>query len=103
MSRSKAIVRRPQAELDIVEIALHLDGQSESVARRFLAAVPPTTQRIAAHPAAGDFVPAAAPQLTDCRSWPVVGFENWRVYYLVRADRIEIVRVLHVARDLESL
>ena len=30
-------------------------------------------------------------------------FDNWRIYYLPKRDGIEVVRVIHGARDIESL
>lgn len=103
MSRTQKIVRRPLAEFDIVEIALYIENDSDSAARRFLGAVQTTSLRIAAYPAAGEFVPAASDRLQGCRSWAVAGFENWRIYYQETAAGIEVVRVLHVARDLNAI
>ena len=37
------------------------------------------------------------------RRWPVKDFENWLVFYLPKRDGVEIVRVLHGARDLDSI
>ena len=37
------------------------------------------------------------------RMRPVRGFEKYLNFYMPRADGIEIVRILHSARDIESL
>ena len=37
------------------------------------------------------------------RRWPVKGFENWLIFYQPRRDGVEIVHVMHGARDIESL
>ena len=37
------------------------------------------------------------------RRWPVKGFENWLIFYQARRDGVEIVHVMHGARDIESL
>ena len=103
MSGTRKVVRRPRAEIDIVEIALHIAEDNEAAARRFLEAVQMTSLRIAAYPGAGEFVPTANDRLQGCRSWAVAGFENWRIYYQQTPASVEVVRVLHVARDLESL
>jgi len=34
--------------------------------------------------------------------WPVPGFRNYLIFYRIAADDIQILRVLHAARDLES-
>ena len=41
--------------------------------------------------------------LRRIRRWPVKGFENWLIFYQVRRYGIEVVHVLHGARDIESL
>jgi toxin ParE1/3/4 len=33
------------------------------------------------------------------RFWPVTGFRNYLVFYFPLSDGVEIVRVLHAARD----
>ena len=41
--------------------------------------------------------------MRDLRSWPVRGFP-YLVFYAERGDRIDILRLLHTARDIpESL
>jgi len=37
------------------------------------------------------------------RRWPVKGFENWLIFYRARRDGVEIVHVMHGARDIETL
>lgn len=37
------------------------------------------------------------------RRWPVTGFENYLVYYRPLRDGIEIIRILHGARDIARL
>ena len=41
--------------------------------------------------------------LMGLRSWPVEGFGEIRVYYVVRSDVIRVIRVLHGKRDLLSV
>ncbi|HEV7281922.1 MAG TPA: type II toxin-antitoxin system RelE/ParE family toxin [Pirellulaceae bacterium] len=103
MSSAGRVFQRPLAELDVVEIALYLADDSEAAARRFLDAVRPTLVRISAFPGAGDRVLTSNLQLQGCRSWAVSGFDNWRIYYRSMPEGIEVVRVLHVARDLDAL
>jgi len=37
------------------------------------------------------------------RRWPVRGFENWLIFYQIKRHGVEIVHVIHGARDIESL
>jgi toxin ParE1/3/4 len=34
--------------------------------------------------------------------WPIKGFANYLIFYRMRSNSIEIVRVLHGARDIEG-
>lgn len=43
------------------------------------------------------------PSLRRVRGWPVKGFANWLIFYLPLRDGVEILHVLHGARDVESL
>ena len=43
------------------------------------------------------------PKLAGLRKWRIDGFDNHLVFYLPRPDGVSIVRVLHAARDWESL
>ncbi len=43
------------------------------------------------------------PLLAGLRSWSVKGFDDFHVYYLVQAETLTIVRVLHGKRDLGTI
>jgi len=42
-------------------------------------------------------------ELSGVRSWTVTGFENYLIFYRPVEGGIEILRVVHGARDLENL
>ena len=42
-------------------------------------------------------------RLKNVRVWRVKGFENWLIFYLAAPNGVEILRVLHGARDIEAL
>lgn len=37
------------------------------------------------------------------RMWHVTGFESYLIFYMVGENGVELIRVLHGARDLDSL
>jgi hypothetical protein len=37
------------------------------------------------------------------RRWPIQGFDNWLIFYLPRRDGVEIVHIVHGARDIAQL
>lgn len=54
-------------------------------------------------PNAGTPRPSGNPILAGLRSWPIRGFGEHNVYYLVQPERLTIVRVLHDKRDIGSI
>jgi hypothetical protein len=47
-------------------------------------------------------VQAANPKLAGLHAWPVKGFENYLILR-VRGDELALVRLLHGARDLDTI
>jgi len=43
------------------------------------------------------------PRLRHLRLWVVTQFPNYLIFYRLRSGRVEVVRVLHGARDLPSI
>jgi toxin ParE1/3/4 len=37
------------------------------------------------------------------RRWRIRDFEDWLVFYLAKRDGVEIVHIIHGARDIESI
>jgi toxin ParE1/3/4 len=89
------------ADADLTETALFLAQQgSLDVALRFYERVQRTFETLAETPRIGRRWKLRG---RDVRSRPVVGFENWLVFYRSVPEGIEILRVLHGARDLRRL
>lgn len=51
----------------------------------------------------GAAYPLQNPRLQGLRKWMVKGFKKYLIFYLDREDTIEIVRLVHATRDLESV
>ena len=73
------------------------------VAIRFREAVKRTIHQLRQNPRVGPLYPSDSPPLASLRSWPIVGFESIRIYYLAQLDSVEIVRVLHGKRDVRTI
>jgi toxin ParE1/3/4 len=41
--------------------------------------------------------------LRRVRRWPVKGFENWLIFYIPKRNGVEIVHIIHGARDIQGL
>lgn len=94
---------RPAAQADIDDSAEYLAADSLDVGQRFLRQVNEGIEEICEAPELGAVREFNNPRIIGLRARPVKGFSNWRVYYLVADETVEIVRVLHGARDLERL
>ena len=95
---------RPQARKDIRDTAAHLLVEaSEAVAVRFQAAVQNLTHTLAGMPGIGVPCPFRNPKLHDVRRLTVTGFENWLLFYRDTEGRIDVIRVLHGARDIGAI
>ena len=93
----------PSADRDLDLQADYLaDEASLEIALRFLTAAHKTFSLLAAHPNMG-WRPSLGPAFHSVRAFPVADFKNILVLYRTREGVLEIVRVLHGARDLGAL
>jgi toxin ParE1/3/4 len=99
-----AIHRRFRARLDLVDIFRHLVRDAGlGVARRFSAEAEATFTRLAGMPGMGTRTRYEHPALTDLRFFPISRYRKFLVFYRPVPDGIEIVRVLHGARDIDRI
>jgi toxin ParE1/3/4 len=95
---------RARARRNILSNAEYLEehGGAET-AQRFLDATQNTSEALAKMPKLGILCAFRSPALRRLRRWPVKGFENWLSFYQARRNGVEIVHLIHGARDIESL
>jgi toxin ParE1/3/4 len=98
-------VVRPKADLDLDEIADYLTQQSSlDTGRSFLDEAQRTFALLATQPDMGWRAEYNDSRLTGVRAFRVgAPFTNFLIFYQPRGERIEILRVLHGAQDLETL
>jgi toxin ParE1/3/4 len=89
--------RRPLAALDILDIWDHIANDNMAAADRWVDALDAAFSRLATQPMMGRARPEIAP---DLRSFP---FRRYVIYYVPLSDGIDVVRVLHSARDIDGL
>lgn len=87
--------RRPQAALDILDIWDHIAEDHLDAADRWVDEIGATFELLATQPLMGRKRPELADEL---RSHP---FRRYVIYYLPMKDGIDVVRVLHSARDVD--
>jgi toxin ParE1/3/4 len=91
------ILRTPQSELDVLEIATYISRDSFAAAERLVDLFDARLKVIADNPGLGPFRPELG---TDVQSFPV---GNYILFYRRIPDGIELLRVLHGARDIRRL
>jgi len=94
----------PAARADIVrQIGYFIDIGQEHIADRFLAAARTAIEHLSHTPEAGPPRPMRNPRLAGLRTWPIEGFDDMKIYYLVADDALAVVRILHGRRDIERI
>ncbi len=89
--------------MDVVELAAYIGRDGVAAADRFLDACEATFELIAEAPHIGSIYPTKNSRLVNLQVLRVRGFPNHLTFYLERENSIEIVRVVHGARDLDTV
>ena len=90
------LTKRPLALADLAEIWSFIADDSESNADRFLSKLETNLKRLATQPLTGHSRHELMPALR------CIPYARYVVFYLPQPDGIEIVRVLHSARDITA-
>jgi toxin ParE1/3/4 len=102
ISPPRVLLRR-RAQIDLEEHADYIALDRPSAAGRFLAAVEKNLRELAELPLQGAPRRFVNSKLKDVRSWAVSGFDKFLIFYRPTAHGIEVVRILHLARDLQRI
>ena len=93
----------PAARADLLGIWDSIVEENPDAADRFLFAVESTALQLTRHPGLGRERRFARFRGITLRSWRVKGFHNHLVFYYSTQDCLNVVRVVHGARDLVAL
>lgn len=100
--KTKPVVPREQASRDVDEaIAYYLSEGSEDAALGFIDSLEQAYAHIGRHPATGSPRYAHELEIPGLRSWALKRFP-YLVFYVERADHIDVWRVLHGQRDIPA-
>ncbi|MEX2173343.1 MAG: type II toxin-antitoxin system RelE/ParE family toxin [Pirellulaceae bacterium] len=94
---------KPQVYLDLDELAAWIQRDSPQAALRFLNEAETTFQSLADMPGSGSLYAVRNLRLAGLRCSTVRGFPNHLIFYLPIRNGIDVVRVLHGARDLPRI
>ncbi len=94
---------RPLAEEDIDKIAARIAKDNLSAALRFYERVEETLSLLKVWPHCGAIRTTNNPVLQGLRSYPIPGFRSYLLFYLPVKEGIDVVRVIHGARDVPQV
>lgn len=99
---AKPVVPREQARRD-VEVAIdhYLGEDAEAAALGFIDELERAYTHIGRYPATGSLRHAHELNLPGLRFWPLSRYP-YLVFYVERADHVDVWRVLHVRRDIPA-
>ena len=97
------IHKKPEAKLDLLQHFIFIGEDNLDAAERFLDAVEDALGKLSDMPGMGRLREFTIPELRDVRSWPVRGFENYLIFYRATERRLEVLRVIHGARDIDRI
>lgn len=96
-------IKKPQAERDIEECFVYIAEDNLDIGVYFLVAVEETIEIIGKNPFIGKIRESKNSELTNLRMFPVKGFQKYQIFYAIQTEMIEIVRVLHGARNIPDI
>lgn len=99
----RRVHKSPQALDDLAEQGAFIGHDSLDAEIRFYDAAEAAFDRLAEMSLIGARVESGTATLTGLRRWRVPGFENHLIFYRVTEEAIEVIRVLHGARDIEAI
>jgi toxin ParE1/3/4 len=100
----RKVCLRPRAWQDVRQTAIYLGAEAgEAVADRFQDSLQSLLNTLAKSPGIGARWSFRDPRLKDVRRLPLTGFESWLVFYQASKMRIDVIRVLHGARDIATV
>jgi len=94
---------KEDAQIDIEEIGAYFFHRAPEVVERFYRAIDKTVRVLARSPNLGERCRFRNPKTKGMRKWRVDGFPNHVIFYRPIDDKLEILRVLHGARDYATM
>ncbi len=95
------ITRHAAARHDLLQTFVYIGQDNVGAAQRFLDAVERDLARLSAFPGIGTLRQFTAASLVGVRSITVSGFRNYIIFYRATENELQVLRVLHGARDID--
>ena len=91
------------AEKDLEEYVDYIAADNPSAAARFIESVETAFAQLADMPRIGVVREFRNPRLKGIRVRPIPSFEKYLIFYVLSADEVQVLRVIHGARDIPSV
>jgi toxin ParE1/3/4 len=92
-----------KSRADIDEIAEYIASDNLDAAIESCLAVEDAVEKLAEMPGMGQRREFKNPAIGSIRSWPVKGFGKYLIFYRPSPEGIEVLRIVHGARDIDML
>lgn len=99
----RRLVVAPEAQLELDGLAAFIAEDSLDAALRFYDAAERAFERLLSMPEIGATREFERPEFRGLRMWPIPDFPNHLIFYRPTDAGIQIVRVLHAARDVPGV
>jgi toxin ParE1/3/4 len=95
--------KRPQVIRDLIELATYIAADNVDASDRFLIAAETTFKQLAKMPGMGKLCQFSDSKLVNVHQQSIKGFRNYLVFYRPTDSGVEILRVIHGARDIVAI
>ena len=92
-----------KAYADLAAICFYFAQNAPEVEERFLKAFDETVRLLASSPNLGERCQSRSPRTKGMRMWLVSGFSNYLIFYRLQENTLQILRVIHGARDYAAI
>jgi toxin ParE1/3/4 len=96
------ILKKPIARIDLAVCYGYIGERNPGMAHRFRLNAEATFAALARNPGLGESYQVDEPRLTGLRCDRIKRFKNYLVFYLPLDNGIDVIRVLHAARDIQA-
>lgn len=97
------VLQRTRARADVLELVSYIASDNPKAAAALYDAYEGVLASLAQVPGSGRLYASRDPRLQGVRAVPVGRFRSYLLFYRRGEDTVEVLRVLHAARDIVSV
>ena len=101
--RDAIVLKKPRARIDLAGCYAYIGERNLEAAHRFRQAAEATFAALAHTPGIGELYEVTNPRLEGLRCARVRRFRNYLIFYRPIDGGIDVIRVLHAARNIRAL